>query len=89
MVFAASILTGAAAPANTTTATTRISKPRSSSGATVNFRPRKSCNKKRTSTVVTSASVPTSQQTAVVSPSPRDPSCPADWWKDAIVYQVR
>ena len=30
----------------------------------------------------------TSQQT-VVSPSPKDPSCPSDWWKDAIVYQVR
>ena len=24
----------------------------------------------------------------VVEPSPADPSCPFDWWKDAVVYQI-
>ena len=24
----------------------------------------------------------------MVTPSPTDPSCPTDWWKDAVVYQI-
>ena len=44
----------------------------------------------RASTNVTAAADATRTivSQTVVSPSPKDPSCPSDWWKDAIVYQV-
>ena len=35
-----------------------------------------------------SAGSPAAAAEWVVEPSPADPSCPFDWWKDAVVYQI-
>ena len=40
--------------------------------------------KKRTSTAYRAV-----DEQTVVSPSPRDPTCASDWWKDAVIYQVK
>ena len=80
---AASIITGAAAPVTVATMTRRR-LPRRPPNASNNFGRGKSALTRRTATIVAAADA----EGVVVSPSPRDPSVPSDWWKDAIVYQV-